>query len=72
MTGTVVFIGVDENLNRMFGIQMHSELFPADADDVLLRKLEIGDPVTFMTDRESGKALIQYPPKVVGCERGRG
>ncbi len=72
MTGTVVFTGLDANGNRTFGVKMNSELFPADADDVLLRDLEIGDPVTFMTERDSGKALIQHPPKVIGCERAIG
>lgn len=72
MEGTVVFTGFDPNGNRMFGIQMHSLLFPADADDVLLRDLEIGDLVKFITERESGKALIQHPPKVIGCERVEG
>ena len=51
MTGTVVFTGLDANGNRTFGVKMNSELFPADADDVLLRDLEIGDPATFMTER---------------------
>ena len=68
----MVFTGIDTNGNRTFGVKMYSELYPADADDVLLHKLEPGDPVQFMTDRESGKALIQHPPIVIGCERVEG
>lgn len=68
----MVLTGFDVNGNRAFGVEMQHELFLADADDVLLRKLEPGDPVTFMTDKESGRALIQFPPRVIGCEQAIG
>lgn len=68
----MVFTGVDANLNRTFGIFFHKVLFPADADKVLLRKLEPGDPVDFITDPETGKAEIIHPTKVIGCERVEG
>ena len=62
MEGTVIFTGRDTNGNRTFAVKMNSESFPADADDVLLRDLGIGDPVKFITDPETGKAVIVHPP----------
>lgn len=72
MEGTVVFTDFDLNGNRMFGIQMHNVLFPADADDVLLRDLKPGKPVKFITDSETGKAKIVHPDKVIGCRSVEG
>jgi len=72
MNGTVVLTGLDTNGNRTFSVQMRGILFPAYADDVLLRDLNPGNTVQFMTDRETGNALIQRPPKVIGCERAIG
>lgn len=51
---------------------MYTELFPADAEDVLLRNLKPGNIVIFITNPETGKAEIVHPPKVIGCERVEG
>ncbi len=59
--------GLDTNGNRTFSVQMKGILFPAYADDVLLRGLEEGDLVQFKTERETENALILYPPKDRGC-----
>lgn len=67
MQGAVVLTGVDDLGNRTFGITMEGVVFPVKADDVLLRGLEPGDTAQFMTERETGRALILHPLKVRGC-----
>lgn len=63
----MVLTGVDANYNRTFGIWMHKVLFSVNAEEVLLRKLEPGKSVIFITDPETGKAEIVHPDKVIGC-----
>lgn len=67
MEGMVVGTGKDINGNRTFDIQMYDERFAVDAEEVLLRGLEPGRSVTFITDIETGKAEIVHPDKVIGC-----
>ncbi|KKS80124.1 MAG: hypothetical protein UV55_C0048G0004 [Candidatus Gottesmanbacteria bacterium GW2011_GWC1_43_10] len=72
MQGKIVSTGKDSNGNTTYGIKFHHETYAVLADDVLLRRLEPGAKVNFMTDRETGVVLIQFPSRSIGCERNRG
>ena len=70
--GIVVQTGFDEKTGRHFGIKLGEKITPIPDDQFDIRGLKEGDPLSYTTDRESGKAIIDQPRPIIGCERARG
>ncbi len=68
MEGQLIIIGQDRNGNPLYGVRFGDNIYPVDLRDVSVRDLSLGYEVTFMTDRETGAAILGDPQPVRGCE----
>ncbi len=65
MKGEIIFTGLDENENPEFAIKMHGTGKVFLVLDALYAMYvggySVGNEVSFMTDRETGLAILQNP-----------
>lgn len=69
--GVLVQTSVDEKSGRHFGVKLGESVFPVDDHDVDVRMLEGGAEVTFITDKDTGRAILAEPAPKIGCERAK-
>ena len=69
MEGVLKVIRFDEKTGHHFGIQLGENIFAVSDDQVDLRMLNEKAEVSFHTDKETGRAILDNPPPVIGCER---
>ena len=70
MEGKVVKIGEDPNKGEILGANAGSLTFLIPLREADVRRLKLGDPVTFITTKE-GNIEIIVPKPQLGCERER-